>query len=503
MSDFTPLKTGLARVFTLEKRAGPANKPAYNSCMKPMGISQSFGDITKIEAPDPERYGQFIEIGQVRGAEERMTTSLMSRYALDLASTLIRMAKKRCSVDVQAHFGQCQDPSDFNSFTQALIYEDVAVTNYGTDDLGALESGEDAKVDETADISAKLWYQFFENSYGQKASSIVTNEVVDVVICDTASCGSCTDASDGCEKIFAVTLAAGGSPGTPPDVVFSLDKGVTWYAHDIDSMTSADNADGVACFGSYLIVVSEDTESLHYALLSEFDGTTDPDFTEMTTGFVAGNGPLDVWAVGSNYVFIVGENGYIYGTDDPTASVTVLDAGTLTSSNYLAVHALSTEFAVAVGNDGVIAKTENGTVWTSLSATSPVGVGVNLTAVWLQSTTSWFVGTSGGQLFYTSDGGTTWTEKTFPGSGTGVIWDLQFPTMSVGYMSHATTTPSGRILETVDGGYSWIVAPRGTGTLTSNDRITALTTCSNDPNFVVGVGLADDGSDGFVIVGQD
>lgn len=227
MSNSTPLTTKQARIFLLEKRAGPGNKPDYQSCMKPMGVSQSFGDITKIEVPSPTRYGQFEEVASIRGEQERMITSLVSRYAIDLASTLIRMAKKRCAVDVQSHFGLCQDPSDFNSFTSAIIMEDVAITNYSTDDLGALESGEDAKVDETGDLSVKNWYQFFENSYGQKAASIVTNEVVDITICDTASCGDCANPSDGCEKIFAVTLAAGGSSGTPSDVVFSIDKGVT------------------------------------------------------------------------------------------------------------------------------------------------------------------------------------------------------------------------------------------------------------------------------------
>jgi len=175
----------------------------------------------------------------------------------------------------------------------------------------------------------------------------------------------------------------------------------------------------------------------------------------------------------------------------------------LTTSYYLAVHAPNDEFAVAVGNDGVIAKTENGSTWASLTSTSPVGVGTNLTCVWLKSEKEWWVGTSTGYLYYTKNGGTTWTAKSFPGSGAGVVWDIQFPTDSVGYLSHSTATTSGKILESVDGGYSWIVAPRGVGTLPANDRLTALATCSTDPNFVVGVGLADDGSDGFVLQGED
>jgi len=45
--------------------------------------------------------------------------------------------------------------------------------------------------------------------------------------------------------------------------------------------------------------------------------------------------------------------------------------------------------------------------------------------------------------------------KGFPGSGSGVVYDICFASDAVGYLAHATTTPAGRILRTYDGGYSW------------------------------------------------
>jgi len=55
----------------------------------------------------------------------------------------------------------------------------------------------------------------------------------------------------------------------------------------------------------------------------------------------------------------------------------------------------------------------------------------------------------------------------------------------------------------IDGGYSFERAEHGTGVLPLSDNINAIATCEHDPDFVVGVGLADDGTDGFILVGND
>ena len=91
-----------------------------------------------------------------------------------------------------------------------------------------------------------------------------------MVICDAIGCGDCEDESDGCQKIYSVTLQAGGSPGTPADVVFSLDGGATFLAHDVDSLGAAEDPTGIACITIYIVVISNDSASLHWALKSEF-----------------------------------------------------------------------------------------------------------------------------------------------------------------------------------------------------------------------------------------
>ena len=500
MADYTVAKTANTRVFLIDGRARPDHVPSYESCLRMMGVTQGYGDIERIECPDPYKYGGFIEMGQIRGSTERPTTSLEGRWPQDMLSTMLDLARRGCAFDVQLHTGLCQDPSSFNDYDKVLILEGAYLTNYSTDDLGALSSGDNAVINESADLSAADAYEVVPLAVASRAASIVTNEVIDAVICDSVSCGDCEDESSGCEKIYAITKAAGGSAGTSPDIVYSIDGGATWYAHDIEELTDAQDGSAVDCLGDYVVVVSADAGSLVYVLKSELDGITDPDWTEVTTGFVVGGEPNDIWSTGS-YAFIVGNDGYVYGTSDATLGVDVLDAGSADPDNLWCVHGTSETFAVAAGENGSIVFTVDGEIW-SASPSSPVGVGVTINTVWAKSSTEWWVGCSNGRMYYTLNQGVTWTEKTFSGSGAGSVRDIVFSTDSVGFMTHSTAVPHGRIFRTIDGGQSWKLIPEKTGSMPANDYFNALAYCTTNANLVYGVGLADDGTDGIIIVGQ-
>lgn len=503
-SNFIPAQTGFSRVFIQRYGARVDRDLVYHSCMRAGAAEQSFGDVTKIECPHPTRPNEFIEIGEIVGAEERPTTQLMGRYPANEASILLELAKLKCDNDIHLNLGLCKDVSQGNTFVKKIIFDKGRITNYATDELGTLESEGRAVVNETADISMKSFYEVLGLTFAARAGDLVTNEVIDVVICDTAQCGSCDEPSDGCQKIFALTLSAGGSPSTPADIVFSLDKGETWQAVDIDTLGAAENPSALACIGEYLVVVANASNSLHYALLSEFDATPDPTWTEVSTGFVTGGEPNDIWNVG-NTAFIVGDGGYIYKCTDPTAGVEVLDAGVAVQDDLQAIHAISENFFVAVGNAGAVVKSENGSIVTAVIP-RPVGVGVNLNCVWVKENNSdeWFIGTGTGELKATVNNGVTYSTVAFNGSGSGSVRDVAFASKSVGYLSHSTSTPVGRLFRTYDGGNSWVLCPdQSLDSLPDNDRLTAIAACLSDPNFIVAGGLGGNGSDGILLIGSD
>lgn len=497
---YDPAKSSNTRLFITEWRSRIDRSPSYQSCWKLTAVSKTYGDVTPVEMPDPVAYDGFIEVGAIRGTSERATATIVGRYALKLRSELLRMAEINCPLDAQLHMGACVQPDNYDDFDKALVLEDILLPDYSTDDLGALESGERAMVNETLSISARNVYEVVPLTFGTKASSEVTNEVLDVAICDTLSCGDCEDPSDGCQKIYAISKAAGGSPSTPADVIFSIDGASNWYAHDIDTLDVAEDPSAVDCLKGNLVVISNTSASLHYVDLDDLNSYTDPAFTEVTTGFVGGGEPNDIYSLGG-FAFVVGDGGYVYKLEDAADGVSVLDAGNATVENLLCVHAMDTEVAIAGAEGGIVIYTTNGEDW-SASPTNPVGVGNSINTVMAVGEKTWVVGASDGNIYYTTNGGNTWTMGSFPGSGSGSVHDLVMATDSVWYLAHATTAPLGRILRSYNAGKTWKVLPEKTGSLTANDRINRLAPCLFDPNVIVGVGLADDDADGFITYGS-
>lgn len=494
-NSYKPLKTDLSRVFLISGRARPDHAPEYFSQLKLGAMSQSFGDVTKIEIPDPNRYGSFIEVDRIRGAIERATTQLIGRYAADLKSRLLELARQGCAIDVQAHFGECTDPSAFNIFSKGIIIEDVVLTTHSTDELGALGSDERASVNETVDISATDYYEVLPLTMSQRGGDIVTNKVNDVTFFDLASCGTCGTESDGCQAVFAVTNGAGGSPTTPPDLLFSFDSGKTWKAHDIDTFATAANANLVFGIGDYIVVGCNSEKALAYASIQDIRDGIDPSFTELAA---LGRGPNHAHSFGRK-AFIVGDFGFVWYTEDITSGVTVLDAGVATIANLNDVSALDQYNVVAVGNDGAVIYTRDGVSFEAVLK-RPTAFGVHLTGVHMKDMNEWWVTAANGTVWYTLNAGKSWTQKVMPGTTPSKMNSIHFSRKSIGYAS-GIVGGAGKMYRTFDGGYSWIVLPEGIGSMPTNQELVAIHGCTQNPNLVIGVGLGV-ATDGIIVTGR-
>ena len=501
---FTPLQTGNTRVFLIEGRARADHTPGYFHQLKMMGVEQSFGDVENIFSPDPDTFGKFLVLGTVRAEEERPTTQLMGRYAENIRSTLLRLAKIGCENDVQLHMGECTDPSDFNEFDKALVLEGALIPTWSTDDLGALQPDEKAQVNETADISAIRLYEIVPLTVAERGGDVLASIAVDVVICDSIQCGECEELSDGCQRIYVLAISPGGSPGTPADVVFSIDGGSQFFERSINSMTPGDNPQQIACVGQSLVVTDGDNDQVHIALKDEFDGIQFPNWTAVTAGFTATQGPRSIWSVG-NFAFIGGDTGFIYGMSDPNSGVVLLDAGVALAGVINNIHALSDQFAVAGDDAGDVAFTNNQDLWQQVTAPD----GNPITAIWAKTETEFWAATGLGganALYFSLDQGVSWTAVGYPcvdGGGFCVINDIHFANESVVYMvGEAQTSLAAVMWRSYDGGHSWNLMPDGPGLLPTADELLAVYACEFDPNFVVGVGDLD-ASDGTIMIATD
>ncbi len=495
-------QSSFSRVWMQIFGPGPENVPSYEGLARAMGVTWDLGDISPIHIPDPERYGTFEVVGQTRGDEGLPQTTFQFRYPADAASILERFVRLRCPADFQVHMGECQDPQDFNFGWQKIaVFHGADARNYSTDELGALSPDQTALVNEQVDISAQLLFHIHRMQYEEQAEAEAVNEVVDVAICDIVSCGACGITSRGCDVVLYLTLTVGGSPGLPAELIFTQDGGLTFGETNITTLAANQDPNELTCVGTNVVVISEDSDSLHFAPLADVLAGTET-WTEVSTGFVATNGPLAIYSAGPRHTWIVGENGFIYFAVDPTAGVVVQDAGIVTVQNLNDVHAYDINHVVAVGALNAVVSTDNGgDTWNLITGPNP---GTALNTVWMKTEDEWWVGDAGGQLWYTLNGGATWTEKTFAGSGTGVVRDIKFANDVVGYMSHDTVAPLGRIFRTIDGGQSWYNTPEDNTALPVADRWNAIAPCMegpDSPNTVFAGGLADDGLDGIITKG--
>lgn len=490
-------KSSQTRLFLIEDRANPDNAPSYEALARALGLTWAQGDITPVRVPDPEQYGKFITVDNIRGQQGLPTISLENRLTRDL-STLLGLVRKGCAFDVQLHAGACEDPRDFNGgWEKIYVLENAVATSYDTNELGALDADQNVIVNETVPLSGSDWYEIKRIVGSELGTATVVQSVVGVVICDSRQCGECGISSNGCEKIFAVSLNTGGSPGLGAQVYYSPDAGATVSASVITTLGATNDPSGLACSGIYLAVISNEDGAIHYAALADIlDGTAT--WTKVTTGIVSGKEPNAIFSLGSVFNWLVGDAGYIYFSDDITSGVTVQSAASVTVQDLAAIHGSDEFNLVAVGASNTVMFTnDGGTNWSSVTGPD---VGVALTSVFVKDANTWLVGTAGGKLFYTQDGGANWTEKGFSGSGSGRVNDIKFSTPTVGYMATQTSGTKGRIYRTIDGGFSWYILPEAAGlSLPTSDSILSLAACSENPNLAFAGGLADNGTDGILM----
>lgn len=491
------VRTPYSRVFTIEDRAGPANTPEYQGRARALGPSWDLGDRTPIREPDPDRYGAFVIVDAIKGERGLPTLSIEARYQYTI-SEFLRIARRGCPLDIQVHFGECQDPRDFNGgWDKVLVLENADISTWSAGELGALEQGEDAVVNENIDTNAFDMYELKQILFSELASTEVAGEVIDVVICDSVLCGICGIPSTGCQTFFAITEGQTGSPGLPAEIIYSDDAGATIAETNVSTLGIAEDPTGMACVGTRLAVISNDSDSIHYAPIIDILNAAEA-WTEVATGIVAAGSPNAIFSLGSTFTWLVGDGGYVYFSSDITAGVSVQNAGLATDQVLNDIHGVDENNLVAVGVANAVIYTTDGVNWTAV--TGPA-VGVILNTVWMKNTLEWFIGDANGQLWYTQDAGVNWVEKTFPGSGAGQVRDIVFATPTVGYMSHSIVGPAGRILRTIDGGGSWYVLPEGTSTLPANDYLNAIAVSGECPNDLYAGGLGDNATDGFLVKG--
>lgn len=466
------------------------------------------GSVTPINVPDPNRRRAFRTVGRSEEAPEFSTfdlTALQKHGSLPFS-----LSDLTCEQNFYLSVGACKNPSDFLRGWSDMVYVFSGALPGESVDMGALTGWDsDDQIEHQIPFTADAIYGIGKMSFGEKAGPQIDREVVDLVYGSNLDCGDCGPQDDGTKRLYMLTKASGaGSPGLPSEIVYTTDGWLTFGEATITGIGANVDATAIDIVGDKLIVLVNAEDAYYWSTINAVTGVPGA-FSKVTSGFVAAGSPNDLYVLDTNNVFIVGDAGYIYKLSQVGDAVSVLSAGTVTTQVLNRISGDGEDTIVIVGFAAtVITSLNRGATFATTTASPATGTN-SLQALAVVDALRYWVGSSQGYLYRTTDGGETWVQERFSGDQAGVIYDLIAVNRETLYFSHSTATPTARIFSTWNGGESWTnESPRILNMPTFNratrlavpniDSTNGMTIASN--TLAIG-GLSGGGTDGIALLG--
>lgn len=408
----------------------------------------NLGTISPVWVPDTRKSGAYRLVGRTVAPPDlaQSTITLLEKHG----SIPLQLGRLNCLVNVYEMTGKCKDLSSLlNGWDDFVtIFSNGQVENIG---LGARTGWDDGQVEDTLPTKWGEIYAVGKLGFGADFATQIDREVVDVVYGSNEVCGDCGPADDGTNRIYAVVKSSGsGSPGLPAELVYTVDGGVTKYQTTITSFGATEDPLGMDIAGNQLIIIS--TAGIYWATINAKTGVPGT-FTKVTTGLVAAKTLTDIFVMNQREIWFSALGGYIYKSTDISAGVTVVSAAGATSQDLWRIHGDGNDTIMAVGAASVVVKSTNrGDTWATTTA-NPSAIPADIKAVQvLDANRAWVGYWLLGRMFYTLDGGETWIEKSFTGSGAGSVRDIVAVSDEVIHVLYDDNTPTAFFLTSFDGG---------------------------------------------------
>lgn len=478
MATFIAASRSQSRVFVAEGLPGPDNPPIFQGCLVMGGASQGLGDVEFIYCPDPDNYDSFIPVGTIVGREENVETAISGHFPLNSLSNIIKWGRAKTPLAIHVHFGTATNPQNFNVFEKAVIFDDRArITSTDIEEMGSLD--ESGQIGQSADISAADYYEVIDMNWISRVPELMTSPGVG------AEAVNIYDETLPLDNRFGYYVATEGDGAVEdPRLVFTVNGGTTWSHIVITALTGVLSA-GVAAINDVPVVIGA-AGNLYYA--------------DVINGAVAMTEVVHAQAM--SCIVSIGATGYVGGTagyvgqiDDYTTAPTPLTTGGV--NNIVSIHALDGGIILAGDTEGNVYYAVDGENFGEINVG---GAGNAMTAVCAVDEDTFWAGTDDGKLYYSTDGGNTWTERGFPASGSGIVTDIVFPTLSVGLIAHNPAAGNARVIKTAGAGAvgTWYEVPR-TGALPVADSL-VMAAVAGDANRIIATGPVA-ASTGIIIFG--
>jgi photosystem II stability/assembly factor-like uncharacterized protein len=460
---------------------GPNNEGQYVACTDLDAITEPLGDVELIRCFDV--FGKWKTVGQKQSPPDPVTTTLTS-LTFPTRTWLERIRGSYGLIFLERDGGRADL---FTNWKRALILSDVRNTEKVYDNIVKRET--EAEATRAFSVTADPPVIECVNVTGVRVSSSNVDGFNDVAMLTT---------DEGILPVKYGVAVCDGHAAVKANVYLTSDGGQTWTSTAAQPFAVAENIEACAILDMgnniHRIIAALEAPAGAQGKIAYSDDNGATWNVVNVGGAAAGHGALGggaIFALDDHHMWLASAAGYIYFSADAGETWTAQDAGVATAGDYFQVKFEGQGMhGYAVAETGVVVRTVDGGVsWVACTTTITATPDVISVAV-IDSDTAW-VGTATGGLWFTTDAGVTWTQRTgWVGSGAGKVHAVGFVNDYVGFMLSDTAAPVGRVLRTIDGGFNWTVL-----TSDANNGLTSMFV--GDSNYIVYTGLVSSGT-GFI-----
>lgn len=463
---------------------GPGQPTEYiGACWEAGDIPKPGQDAEPFFCRDANR--EFQVAGNTASPPGKITTTLTGLMSAT-ANWLERFADDFCPFWVYFTQSKCGSKNSHLNWERNYAIEVTAITDRPISNFLSRDGAN--PTTQAFNLTANPFRIDNRTLVAARQTTVEANSANDIFACPSQCGGICGAQSLTCETLYSVHDAVGG--GTAK-ALRSTDGGTTWAATAADPFIADEDIIVGACYNvskgvnRVFVIRGLDVADNLEGAYSDDNGAT---WTLVDIGSTNGEavvGPQALHVIDSEHMWACTDDGNVFFSSD--GGVTWTDQAALGASGANALHAITFEnysLGYAVGAaDTVIKTVDGGTTWSAVTATG--GGNINNTVQVFDSGQHVIAGDSGGDIYHSFDGATTWgtalAAGLWPPAGAGSVKCIEFANEVTGYAIHDTAGPVGTIYETVDGGYSWriITAPANIG-------VNSIIACNANLAYIAG-----------------